>query len=268
MSKRNELIEAEHIRYRLRVLKRIDAPYKIRESYKEIDYNELKLKGTIVDFDLSDIELARLYANIQLKAYEDALINNHGGPFENLIGVIGELCFKEALIREGIKKFEYLERDFTHPSMKIKGDERPYDFIVAGKKLEICTIDHRKNAKNCIVKDTKINQFNYVVAVKILNIDCKVKVYNDEKKDYVWIWINNELENGFKEIEPPNDIESSEAPVGNAIICGYDEHDNVLKKWRKANNEYPCFLNPCYYKRIDKMSNIVGLWRYLKTLIK
>jgi hypothetical protein len=106
--------------------------------------NELKFWRTkrepfnVVRIDPIDNELISLYASIQLYEYEKHPDFKHGNPLDNFIGLVGELCVRQAMREEDLSP-EYAMRKLNYWDGK---DARKFDFKFdkSGTTLEIVTV--------------------------------------------------------------------------------------------------------------------------------
>jgi hypothetical protein len=202
--------------------------------------NELKFirnekEPSKVKIEWRDSELLALYASIQLYEYKKNPDFPHGSPFDNFIGLIGELSVREIFERNGIQA-EYSKRKLNYwgDEPDRKTDQRPYDFkLNDGKTIEIITLKPR--AYFAQIKDTAWKKSDYTIAVKINRLRCIVEVFYENK--YQFFQMNAERENpepisNYKE----RTVKESES-IGEAEIIGYDTLENIQKAPTTPTNQ-------------------------------
>lgn len=189
-----------------------------------------------VNIEWRDSELLALYASIQLYEYEKNPTFSHGSPFDNFIGLVGELSVRDILRKEGIKaKYSQRKLNYWGNEPDRKTDQRQYDFkLNNGKTLEIVTL--RPNSFFAEIKDSTWKRSSYAIVVKINWLKCYVEIFYDGK------YQTYEM-NAIREVPQPIDnfkgepIDSENQIIGEAEIMGYDTLENIQKAPETPTNQ-------------------------------
>jgi hypothetical protein len=119
--------------------------------------------------------------SVMFKDWEESKNSQHGGPLENLLGMVAEYAFDAFLDRMGLtkEKYEWHERTLNHHA-----DNRPWDFRVANElTFEIGAA--RPTHKLAVLKKAGYKtESNFFVQVQIEHLQCISNIFS--KGRYRW----------------------------------------------------------------------------------
>jgi hypothetical protein len=224
----------------------------IEPPYIHVKAGKINLRGIRLNVEGDDVAVAKYFAKTESKEYETHGYR-HQCPYERLVGLIGELAFEtlaeQETVKNGLPPCKYTGRVYGF-------DYRKTEFSIGKAKIDTHTAGHERVKIDCICGKGKLKRdFDYLVGVKVLRLESKVKVYHKGK--YVWLETSPELEGGYKVLsEPPRPSEQG-IVSGQVIICGYAERAEIKSpEWRDYQTHYS--------RRLDKLRDIDQLWQSLK----
>jgi hypothetical protein len=209
--------------------------------------------------------------SIVLKDYELNQNQYHGGPLQNLLGILAEYAFEGFLIdRVHLAKSEYVwhTRTFNHQK-----DMRPWDFRVADSdELTFEIGAARPDHKYAILKkaDYKVKS-KYFVQVRIDQLRCIEKVYYKRKERWFLFDTNNRDATELEQ-EQAEELRKSEShDFARATVLGFDKPAVISKLengWKLGlEGKYPTYDADGWYKPISELRPLSELKDIIEDII-
>jgi hypothetical protein len=232
-------------------------------SYEGVDTRvskqiQIGLRGHLIQIENTDADMSGVDAEIALSEY-DKTDYTHGELIEQFRGVMGERIIMELFKHEKIDN-HYVSRElgyWTYNRDRIK----KYDFISNEKTIEIFTVSPKGNNLYCTIHDSEWKKSDYAVCVKILWADCLFPFKHE------WHLYRGDQDGEYENVynKPIPKEEKTPYWIGDALVCGYEELEKILK-WTYSTDGSPCYEDiPCYCQRIDRLKPIDSLLDILKS---